>query len=469
DRAQAAEAAPGEPAPGGPAAPANTRFSGDSEWWWNGAAWLPAVSHDGLWRWDGARWQLQVASGLEPERLVEGLNELAEVRYRRRGLLLVQRADDWPVPGRLRQLVDEAADITDQRATTERRLHELEVPGGAQPRRIGGLLARVSGTDDDPGRLRKELDNMKLHLEPRLLRIGHEAPIPTFREADEVLETAHHLSASATELTATNDAVLAAQAEWQARVGAASADLDARIAEREARIAEAEVGVREAEAQREHRVAGAWRDLAEARMPGKGEHLASFGPIHLFAARIEMPNASGPTAGARAVIGSAAELTRTEPGALEDLFLIGDSGAADLHWAESNADPTPYLLVVTEAGDALVTCGENEAEARRFAREVAAAAVTADATREARRARMAEVHAEVKQAEEDRSAIEAAEAARSALEQDPDLLRSIEQAREQVAVEREETSEIDQTGTVLQGVLDRLTTAPQPLPTIGAS
>ncbi len=448
-----------------PVAPTHARFSPDGEWWWNGASWLPAVSHDGLWRWDGSSWVLQVASGLEPERLVEGLDELSMVRYRRRGLLLARHANDWPVPPDLTQVMAEATEILEQRLANERRLHGLEAPVGPQTRRMGGLLGRVAGSEDEHRRLRTEIANMNAHLEPRLLRIGREAPRPTFRESDEVLDTAQHLDAAAREVTAAHEAVLAAQAEWQARVAAATADLEQRIAERDARIAEAEVGVREAEARREHRIADAWRRLAEVRMPGKGEHLTSFGPIHLFAARIEMPNAAGPTAGARAVIGSAADLTAAEPGALEDLFLVGDSGAADLHWAETNGDPTPYLLVITESGSALLACGENEGEARRFARQVASAAATADAMRDARRARLAETRDLVRQAEDDHTEVEAAEARRAAIEQDPQLLQAVERARHRLSVERDQTAEIDQTGAALQGVLDRLTTAPTPLPT----
>jgi hypothetical protein len=446
-------------------APAHTRFSLDGEWWWNGTTWLPAVSHDGLWRWDGASWILQVASGLEPERLVEGLDELAVVRYRRRGLLLARHANDWPVPPDLTQPMAEATEILEQRAATERRMQGLEGPPPPQGRRMGGLLSRVAGSDDEHRRLRTEVANMNAHLEPRLLRIGRDAPRPTFRESDEVLETAQHLAAAAREVTTAHEAVLAAQAEWQARVAAATADLEQRIAERDARIAEAEVGVREAEARREHRIADAWRRLAEVRMPGKGEHVTSFGPVHLFAARIDMPNAAGPTAGARAVIGSAADLTRAEPGALEDLFLVGDGGAADLHWAETNGDPTPYLLVITESGSALVACGENEGEARRFARQVASAAATADAMRDARRARLAETRDTVQRVEDDHSEIEVAQAHRTAAEQDPQLLQAVEQARDRLSLERDETAEIDQTGASLQEVLDRLTTAPQPLPT----
>ena len=44
--------------PGGPPHPAaaQTRFSADGFWWWDGAEWKPAFSQDRLWRWDGNGW-----------------------------------------------------------------------------------------------------------------------------------------------------------------------------------------------------------------------------------------------------------------------------------------------------------------------------------------------------------------------------------------------------------------------------
>ena len=35
---------------------AQTRFSDDGFWWWDGASWKPAVSPDRLWRWNGQTW-----------------------------------------------------------------------------------------------------------------------------------------------------------------------------------------------------------------------------------------------------------------------------------------------------------------------------------------------------------------------------------------------------------------------------
>ncbi|MGH7763834.1 MAG: hypothetical protein ACREOM_05385 [Candidatus Dormibacteraceae bacterium] len=41
---------------------AQTRFSADGLWWWNGAEWKPAISPDRLWRWNGQAWEPSVAA-----------------------------------------------------------------------------------------------------------------------------------------------------------------------------------------------------------------------------------------------------------------------------------------------------------------------------------------------------------------------------------------------------------------------
>ncbi|MFZ0217646.1 MAG: hypothetical protein WAM30_17090, partial [Candidatus Dormiibacterota bacterium] len=453
DTAPPTASVPADPKP-------TTRFSADGEFWWNGATWIPALSSDGLWRWDGQAWRLQVPSELDPTILVDGLAALAAGRHLRRGQLLVQRPDDWPVPDALGDTIDDALDLAEQRSSTERRLRGLETPGS---RRIGGMLARFSGVDDDHQRLRAELTGFEDRLQPLLLRIGQQAPVPTFREADEVLETARRLTGAAGDVTTAHEAVLAAKAEWQARLESAQADVERASAERDARIAAAEAAVHEVEASREHGLADAWRKLAEVRMPGKGEHLASFGPIHLFEARIEMPSSAGPAAAARGAIGSAAELVSSESRALEDLFLVGDSGAADLHWAETNADPTPYLLVMTETGSALVSCGESEREARAFVKQLLAAAAAANDTRERRRTALADAYRVIQKTVDDRSAIEAAVERRHQTERDPELLGAIERARARVQQERESTVEIKQAEATLRAIIEQLTTAPAPL------
>jgi Flp pilus assembly pilin Flp len=46
----------GDPNAAAPSA-AQTRFSADGFWWWDGAEWRPAISHDRLWRWNGQSWE----------------------------------------------------------------------------------------------------------------------------------------------------------------------------------------------------------------------------------------------------------------------------------------------------------------------------------------------------------------------------------------------------------------------------
>ena len=50
-----------EPMGGDPGAPppasAQTRFSADGFWWWDGTQWRPAFSQDRLWHWNGQAWE----------------------------------------------------------------------------------------------------------------------------------------------------------------------------------------------------------------------------------------------------------------------------------------------------------------------------------------------------------------------------------------------------------------------------
>jgi Flp pilus assembly pilin Flp len=60
--------------PGTPAtAVAQTRFSADGFWWWDGAEWRPALSEDRLWRWNGRSWEPARLGGQRPSRAGAGI------------------------------------------------------------------------------------------------------------------------------------------------------------------------------------------------------------------------------------------------------------------------------------------------------------------------------------------------------------------------------------------------------------
>jgi Flp pilus assembly pilin Flp len=66
---QGMEGDPGNPAP--PAA--QTRFSADGFWWWDGAEWRPALSEDRLWRWNGQSWEPARLEGQRASRAGAGI------------------------------------------------------------------------------------------------------------------------------------------------------------------------------------------------------------------------------------------------------------------------------------------------------------------------------------------------------------------------------------------------------------
>ena len=62
----------GDPGTSAPAA-AQTRFSADGFWWWDGAEWRPALSEDRLWRWNGQSWEPARLGGQRASRSGAGI------------------------------------------------------------------------------------------------------------------------------------------------------------------------------------------------------------------------------------------------------------------------------------------------------------------------------------------------------------------------------------------------------------
>lgn len=439
-----------------------TRFSADGDSWWNGTEWLPAVSENCFWRWDGTAWQPQVSADLDAVRLVDELERLAAGRHIRRGELLVHRLTDWTPPESLAARVREARQLMDRRDAAERRLQDLD----ARPRQgvsawVSRLVARLNGATDERQRLWLDRDDLNETLRPMLLEIGRSAPAPTFRESEETKEMASRISREASRVSAANAALAAAQAEWQLRVQSRHQRVQETIAQREQAIAQAEQAVEDARAAREQAIVDGWDRLGQVRMPGSGEELSRFGPLQLCETCIVTPSGTGPTAGARAMIGTAQELA-SDPANADGLFLVGAPGSAELHEAEARDDPTPFLLVRTDWVSAVVPCYGAEDDAHRFAGRLADASAAAEEWRRSREMEVIASYQAIDSARSDVSAIEAALAHQEAMEADEELLQAIADAREALEREQERDENVDRAKDALNEIVEELWTAPAP-------
>lgn len=440
-----------------------TRFSADGDSWWNGTEWLPAVSENGFWRWDGTGWRPQVPSDLDAARLVDELERLAAERHIRRGELLVQRLTNWTPPESLAAKAREARQLMDRRDAAERRLQDLD----ARPRQgisawVSRIIARLNGATDERQRLWLDRDDLSETLRPMLLEIGRSAPAPTFRESEEAMETAARVSREASRVSAANAALAAAQAEWQLRVQARHQHVQEAIAQREQAIAQAEQAVEDARATREQAIVDGWDRLAQVRMPGSGEELSRFGPLQLCETCIVTPSGTGPTAGARALIGTAQELA-ADPANADGLFLVGAPGSAELHEAEARDDPTPFLLVRTDWVSAVVPCYGAEDDAHRFAERLAEAAAAAEEWRRTRDEEVIASYEAIDSARSDVSAIESALTHKEQMEADEELLQAIADAREELEREQERDENVDRAREALNEIIEELWTPPAPL------
>jgi hypothetical protein len=440
-----------------------TRFSADGDSWWNGAEWLPAVSENGFWRWDGTGWQPQVSADLDAPRLVDELERLAAGRYIRRGELLVQRLTDWTPPASLGGRAREARQLMDRRDAAERRLQDLD----ARPRQgiaawVSRLVARLNGATDERQRLWLDRDDLSETLRPMLLEIGRTAPAPTFRESEEAMEMASRISREASRVSAANAALAAAQAEWQLRVQSRHQHVQETIAQRDQTIAQAEQAVEDARATREQAIVDGWDRLAQVRMPGSGEELSRFGPLQLCETCVVTPSGTGPTAGARAMIGTAQELA-SDAANVNGLFLVGAPGSAELHEAEARDDPTPFLLVTTDWVSAVVPCYGAEDDARRFAERLAEASAAAEEWRRTRDEEVIASYEAIDAARSDVSSIEAALTHKEQMEADEELLQAIADAREELEREQQRDDNVDRAKEALNSIIEELWTPPPPL------
>jgi len=292
-----------------------SRMSQDGRWWWDGERWLATGTPDGLWQWDGERWRPTIElRGVRPRDLATTLALLAEDRYARGAAVLVERAREWRPQGEQRELVQRAAAL-------RRRLLRIEHAFAGSRAGAPGLLRRMRTQPEERERVEEEQILLDTQYRALMVRLGRQAPRPSVKEADDMLEVARLLDRRATRIT---DALAAADQAELARVHAIDAArrelAAAEVARREA-VDAAERAVARAERAREEERRAARARFREVLRPCEGEPLAEVGPLVVRAAYIDTPAGRLDADGARAWAGSAVSLWRQQRDLLEDVVL----------------------------------------------------------------------------------------------------------------------------------------------------
>jgi hypothetical protein len=439
-----------------------TRASGDGRWWWDGRRWLSTTTDDGLWRWDRTGWQPTIEmAGMRPWDLTTTLTLLAEDRYARAALILVQRAREWGPEGEPRHLVEQATRLRQRRLRPDR---ALAGPDGAPD--LLWLVRRLRARPDDRHRL--DADRALLDDQHRavLVRLGRAAPCPTVEEADELLEVARRLDARSVALGAALAAVDRAELARSRAVGAAQRALEQAEERRRDALAAGRLALEDAQGRREEARCEARDRLRRALVPPSGPALAQVGPLRACPMAVETPAGRLSLGGLKARVDTAAALWAQRRERLQDLLLLDTSEGEAFAHALTGQPDDQFVLLEGRTRAVLWPCPAGQEEAA----HAFAGAVRRLARRAARRA--AEREAAVREAVEGAAAAAAAaavpreERAREALERleaDPDLLRPIADARERQARAREDPPDLLAARRQVAEIVQLLTTPPAPL------
>lgn len=321
------------------------RLSDDGSWWWDGRRWLATATPDGLWQWDGERWRPTIElRGVRSRDLAMTLILLAEDRYAAAASILVERDREWRAPAPLRDLVARAHAL---------RRHVLRLDGATNPQ---GLFRRMRAKPEERERIEEEQVLLDTQYRGLLVEIGREAPMPTVKEADDMLEIARLLDRRAARIT---DAVAAADEAERSRAHhieeATRAYYDAEVACRAARESAARAVLRALERDAQER--REMRDqLREALAPAAGEPLAELGPLRVRAEVVETPVGQLPVAGAKAAVGSAVTLWRQHRDLLEDLLLLYGPDIESFQRCLTERRRDLFLLLCTRSRTLLWHC-----------------------------------------------------------------------------------------------------------------
>lgn len=437
------------------------RLSEDRCWWWDGRRWLPTVTADGLWHWDGTRWQPTVPlSGVRPWDRAATLSLLAEDRYARASVILVQRAREWQPGAGLRGLVEKAARDRARLLRMSRTLAALS--GGPGP---GAWVRRRVAKRQDREQVAEGRALLDTNYRTLMVQIGRSAPRPTVKEADDLLESARALDDRAARLTEALSAVDRAERARARRIERAQRALAA--AEERRRIALAEARRRIDEVRERQPGRQARERLRAALTPAPGAAVGEAGPIRLLETVVETPWGRLPAEAVRADVGSAADLWAGHRDLLLDLLALETPEARAFADALTERSADLFLFLQGRSRSVLWPCAAGDQEAAR----ALASAVVQNAPRargrasgRVRSARAAE--AELADVASTSAAARAeAEAELAGVEADASLSAAIREAREALEAARRDPSDLVEARSRIASEMRVLVTPPAPLAT----
>ncbi len=434
---------------------ARGRLSSDGSWWWNGRRWVAATSKDGSWHWDGNRWQATVdLVRKRPEDLAAALARLAEDRYVQAGEILAGRVDEWQPEGDLQQLAEHVREVG-------QRLRRLEagLTGDA-----GRSLRGWRSSQPDRRQLETERDALGAEHRALTARLGRQAPLPSIKEADDILASARLLEERAALLWAglaeveeaermRADAAIAAQKELAA---AEKARLEALQSARRA--------VEAAESAHTRALAEARARLRSILTPGGGELKAGLGALRLHARLLETPLRRLAAAGLTAFADSAPELWCQHRETLAHLVLLESPETESFLIALTEHRSALFLLITGSTGAALWSCpAGQEKAAGQFAAAVSQHADQAAAAQQERERIARRAENELDTISSDRLAIETAEAELADVEAGPSFLRAIDDTRLRLERAQGDTPELVEARRKVLELGRRLVAPPEPL------
>lgn len=436
-------------------------FSTDGQWWWDGTAWKRAQSEDGLWRWDGGRWLPVVPLDPQnPASVAAFLSAGADEKYAAAGGLLASRHTEWQPSPALFPAMGQADQLVARIQADDTQLQAIDNP---PDQGLSRLLKKVGGQFE---RMNLDHDRQAAATELRQLigTIGRSAPATTFPEADAHLEVARRLDAEAEGLRQALSAQQVAEQEHAARVSAAQQKLAAAQQARDQALGAAAAALQTAQAQHAQAVASVTGQLSALRVPGPGQAILAYGPLQLFENVVQTPEGRGPTAGATAVLDTAAHLYEKRRAHVLRIISLGGPAAEAFQQSQATAPDSMFVLLETEGADALVPCqAGTEDMARQFVAAVGEAAGRASAQEKARGEAITAAEAEVKRVTAEVAAVTAAQAELARVQADPSLSAPIEAAQADLERATADTAALDAARAGVQALVSRAVTPPAPL------